>query len=103
MTEAQYQKQVLARVKEIFPGCVLMKNDSSYLQGVPDWTLLWGSCWAMLEIKRSSSARRQPNQQHYITQLHSMSFAAFLCPENEEIVLNELQEAFASCGRTCVP
>lgn len=103
MTEAQYQKKVLRTLKDLFPGCVLLKNDSSYLQGVPDWILLFGSCWGMLEIKQSSSARRRPNQEHYIRQFRDMSFAAFICPENEEAVLNELQTAFASCGRTCVP
>lgn len=103
MTEAQYQKFVLGKLEGLFPDCVLMKNDSSYLQGIPDWTLLWGSCWAMLEIKKSLSSRRQPNQEYYVEKLNSMSFAAFICPENEEAVLNELQTAFASCGRTCVP
>lgn len=103
MTEAQYQKKVIQHLKELFPGCVAIKNDPSYQQGIPDWTILWHSCWAMLEIKRSINARRQPNQQYYVEQLRAMSFAAFICPENEAEVLDELQAAFASCGRTCVP
>lgn len=102
MTEARYQGRVIQKLKRIFPGCVVIKNDSSYLQGVPDWTILWGSCWAMLEIKASENARRQPNQEYYVTQLRRMSFAAFICPENEEAVLDELQTAFTSCGRACV-
>jgi hypothetical protein len=102
VTEAQYQSKVIRKLKRMFPGCILLKNDSSYLQGVPDWTLLYGPCWAMLEIKASLSARRQPNQQYYITKLQEMSFAAFVCPENEGDVLDELQAAFESCGRACV-
>jgi len=103
MTEAQYQKRVVRALKDRFPGCVVIKNDPSYQQGIPDWTILFGQCWAMLEIKARSSARRQPNQQYYVEQLNEMSFAAFICPENEEAVLDELQTAFSSCGRTCVP
>ena len=103
MTEAQYQTKLIRKLKRMFPGSFLVKNDSSYIQGFPDWTLLWGSCWAVLEVKKSMSSRRQPNQEHYISQLGDMSFAAFICPENEEAVLNELQAAFASCGRACVP
>jgi hypothetical protein len=102
VTEAQYQKSVLEKLVVLFPDCVLMKNDASYLQGIPDWTLLWKKYWAMLEIKKSSSSRRQPNQEYYVERLNSMSFAAFICPENEEAVLNELQAAFASRGRTRV-
>ena len=102
MTEAQYQKKVVRKLKDLFPDCVVIKNDPSYQQGIPDWTILWGSCWAMLEIKKFPTARRQPNQAYYVEQLNEMSFAAFICPENEEAVLNELQAAFASCGRTCV-
>jgi len=103
MTEAQYQKKVVRTLKDLFPDCVVIKNDPSYQQGIPDWTILWHSCWAMLEIKRSLNSRRQPNQEYYIHQLDEMSFAAFICPENEEAVLDELQTAFARCGRACVP
>jgi hypothetical protein len=102
MTEAQYQGRVTQKLKLMFPGCVVIKNDPAYQQGIPDWTILFGQCWAMLEIKKSLRARRQPNQQYYVEQLNEMSFAAFICPENEEAVLNELQAAFASCGRACV-
>lgn len=103
MTEAQYQKKVIRKLEQIFPGCVVIKNDPSYQQGIPDWTILFGSCWGMLEIKRSLTSRRQPNQDWWVSRFRNMSFAAFICPENEEAVLNELQAAFASCGRTCVP
>lgn len=103
MTEAQYQKKVIDKLEQIFPGCVVIKNDPSYQQGIPDWTILFGNCWGMLEIKKSLRARRQPNQQYYVDMFRNMSFAAFICPENEEEVLDELQAAFASCGRACLP
>lgn len=80
----------------MFPGCIVMKNDSSYIQGIPDLTILYNNKWAVLECKKSENAKRQPNQQHYISKMNKMSFAAFICPENEEEVLNELQQALCS-------
>ena len=37
MTEAQYQKKFTDKVKKIFPGCDVLKNNSAYIQGIPDW------------------------------------------------------------------
>lgn len=96
MSESAFQKRFIRRLKQVFPGCEVLKNDSGYRQGIPDWTLFWGPHWAMLEMKGSLSASRQPNQEHYVAQFNQMGFAAFVCPENEEEVLTALQEAFAS-------
>lgn len=103
MTENQYQAKLIKKLKRRFPGAIILKNDSSYQQGIPDLTLLYHSCWAVLEVKPSLDAPRQPNQEFFIEVLDEMSFGAFICPENEEDVLNELQEAFESCGGACVP
>ena len=80
----------------MFPGCIVMKNDSGYIQGIPDLTILWKDKWAMLECKRSASASRQPNQEYYIKMTGEMSFGRFIFPENEEEVLNDLQQSFQS-------
>lgn len=71
-----------------------MKNDANYIQGIPDLTVLWNNKWALLECKRETEARKRPNQQYYIDIGKRMSFAAFIYPENEEEVLNDLQQAF---------
>lgn len=94
MTENQYQAKLIKKLEEIFPDCVILKNDSSYRQGVPDLILLWYEYWASLEVKSSKSASSRPNQDHYIEQLNDMSFAAYIYPENEEEVLSALQQAF---------
>lgn len=96
MTERAYQAKLIKRLKRIFPGCQLLKNDSGYIQGIPDWTLLWGPHWATLEIKASEKAPSQPNQPYYVQQMNDMSFSAFIYPENEEEVIAALQEAFSS-------
>jgi hypothetical protein len=96
VTESAYQAKLIRKLKDIFPGCVVLKNDPQYQQGILDLTLLWERCWAMLEVKASYKAPSQPNQEYYVEQLGRMSFAAFIYPENEDEVLNALQEAFAS-------
>lgn len=93
MLEAAYQRHVKKRINELLLGCLILKNDPEYLQGVPDLLILYRNRWAMLEVKTHQTARVQPNQRYYIEQLNSMSFADFIYPENEEEVLNALQQA----------
>jgi len=102
MTENQYQTKLIRKIKKMFPGCVVLKSDSSYLQGIPDLVILWKFNWASLEVKPTASANRQPNQDYYVEQLDEMSFAAYIYPENEEEVLSALQQAFESPRRACV-
>lgn len=94
--ESAFQAALIKELKKIFPGCMVLKNDSSYYQGIPDLLVLYKDTWAMLECKRSSGAHHQPNQDYYIEKLGKMSYANFVSPENKEEVLNELSEAFES-------
>lgn len=96
MTENQYQAKLIKKLKMMFPKCVVLKNDSTYQQGIPDLILLWHNYWAGLEVKPRGEFVAQPNQVHFVQMLDEMSFAAFIFPENEEEVLNALQQAFAS-------
>jgi hypothetical protein len=100
MNENRYQAQLIRKLRKMFPGCLVLKTDSLYIQGIPDLIILWKEYWASLEIKASGSARSQPNQEHYIQRLNEMSFAAYIHPENEMEVLSALQQAFESPGRT---
>lgn len=94
MRENVYQGLLIGTLRVWFPGCFILKNDSSYLQGVPDLLILYKNKWAMLEVKASADEPYQPNQEYYLDLLDSMSFAATIYPENEEAVLNDLQQAF---------
>lgn len=93
MTENAYQLRLIKTLKAIFPGCIVLKNDSSYIQGIPDLLILWHSKWAALEVKASERSPEQANQEYYIALMDDMSFAAFIYPENEAEVLDALQHA----------
>ena len=100
MTESQYQIKLIKRLRQLFPGCLVLKNDPQYQQGILDLAILYRNMWGMLEVKKSRGARLQPNQEYFVHQLDEMSFAAIIYPENEEEVLNALQEAFQPRGRS---
>ena len=94
MAESLFQKNLIQELTFMFTGCLILKNDEQYIQGIPDLLILYKKRWAMLECKRSKNAAHQPNQQYYINILGEMSFARFIYPENKEEVLNDLQNTF---------
>ena len=91
--ESRFQRNLILDLEDMFPGCVVMKNDPNYIQGIPDLIILYEDKWAALECKRSAKEKHQPNQDYYITKMNSMSYAAFIYPENKEDILDELQQA----------
>lgn len=93
--ESQYQSRLIQKLKDLFPGCLILKNDPQYLQGVPDVLILFHGRWAALEVKQGLDGEIQPNQSYYVAMMDKMSFAAFICPENEETVLYDLQRTLA--------
>ncbi len=93
MLENKFQANLIRDIKNRIPGCIVMKNDSSYIQGIPDLLVLHNDKWAALECKKNSRASKRPNQEYYVNKMDDMSFARFICPENREEVLNDLQSA----------
>ena len=94
--ESGFQDRLISDLKAMFPGCMITKLDSSYIQGIPDLLILYKHRWAVLECKKSANAKKRPNQDYYVDKMNEMSFAAFICPENKEEVLHELQRSFSS-------
>ena len=94
--ERDFQAGPIKDLKQMFPGCIVMKNDSSYIQGIPDLLILYKDKWASLEVKKAANANRQPNQEYYVNQMNEMSFSRFIFPENKESVLNDLYQTFKS-------
>lgn len=94
MLESKFQADLIKELKRIFPGCMVLKNDSGYIQGIPDLTVLYKNHWAVLELKKSVRENHQPNQDYYVEHLDRMSFSRFVYPENKEEVINELRKKF---------
>lgn len=92
--ESDFQSKLIKDIKSMFPGCLVLKNDPNYIQGIPDLLVLYKDQWAMLECKCSKTASRRPNQEYYVDILDEMSYAAFVYPENREDILDELQQTF---------
>lgn len=96
MRENKFQANLIKDLKKMFKGCLVMKLDSSYIQGIPDLLVLYKDKWATLECKRHSQATHQPNQDYYVELMNDMSFSRFIYPANKEEVLNDLHKAFKS-------
>jgi hypothetical protein len=91
--ESRFERDIIERIYETYPGIVVLKNDPSFQQGIPDRLFLNGPYWAALEFKRSSDASVRPNQVYWVNRLNTMSYANFIFPENMSEVLNELQRS----------
>lgn len=94
--ESKFQKDLMDEIKSLYPGCVILKNDANYIQGFPDWTILYKDKWVVLEAKRGEKEKHQPNQDYYVNKLNGMSYSAFVYPENKEKILNAIQNVFSA-------
>lgn len=94
MLENKFQSKLIKELKEEFPGCMVLKNDPTYIQGVPDLLVLYKDRWAGLEVKKSAKAKHQPNQDYYVNKMNEMSYSSFIYPENKEEILNDLRTTF---------
>ena len=90
--ERDFQAKLIKELKVMFKGCIIIKNDPNYIQGIPDLLILYNDRWAALEVKKSEHALHRPNQEYYVEMMNEMSFASFIYPENKEEVLYELQQ-----------
>ena len=92
--ERDFQKNLIKDLKSMFKGCIVMKNDSSYIQGIPDLMILFKDKWASIEVKKSATASKRPNQKYYVDTMNGMSFSRFIFPENRDSAFTELKEFF---------
>ena len=92
MLERDYQKKLVKKLKDIFPGCYVIKNDAQLKQGIPDLLVLYHDKWVALEVKKSADASHRPNQDYNVQRMNEMSYAAFIYPENEEKIFARLEE-----------
>lgn len=98
MLESKFKRDLSKELKILFPGCIVAHFDPNEIQGIPDLIILYRTTWAALEGKRSEDAPCRPNQEYYVNLMNKMSYASFICPENKEEVLYELQQKFLFCS-----
>ena len=96
MLERDYQKKLVKKLQDVFPGCIVLKNDAQLKQGIPDLLILYNDKWVALEVKKSENASHRPNQDLKVQKMNEMSYAAFIYPENEEKIFSEMKEVFAT-------
>ena len=94
MLENEFQSKLIKEIKRRFPGCIVLKNDPTYIQGIPDLIILHNDKWGALECKKNSKASKRPNQEYYIGIKNRISFAKFIYPENKDEVLYDLEHHF---------
>lgn len=92
--ESKFERDFCKQLEK-HDGVMVLKNDSSMRQGIPDRIVLCGGRFAMLEFKQHAKAKHQPNQDYYIDHFKKNGgYAAFIYPENENEVLVELSNYF---------
>ena len=96
VSESKFQSDLIKDLRDLFDGCVILKNDANYIQGFPDLLILFNNQWVALECKARANARHQPNQEYYVDMLDDMSYAAFIYPENKERILDAIQQTFGT-------
>ena len=96
------QSVVVKRLEKEFPGCIVLFNDPQTRPGIPDLVMFYQDRYFMLETKRSTNAKRQPNQDYYIGVFDDWGFARFVSPENLEGVIDEIQQSLRPGGSTRV-
>lgn len=107
MLEKLFQRDLVEELEVMFIGCIIIRLDPRYVsfyvegvkysQGVMDILILFpDGRWAALEVKRASSSSKQPNQGYHVQTFDRLSYAAFICPDNKEEVLDDLQRTFGA-------
>lgn len=96
--EIVFEKRLVNKLLDKYPGAYVIKNNPNYIQGFPDRIFLYKDFWAAFDTKAHAKANIQPNQEFYIKQLNRLSLAMFVHPQNEKEFLREIQYALQTKG-----
>lgn len=94
MLESDFKQMFFDELRDILPGCLILRGNSAWIQGFPDNVVLHRDGWFAFEFKRGPRAKRRPNQEYYIDLLDDMSYSTFVDPTNYREVLDAVQQAF---------
>lgn len=91
--EGRFQDKVVKDLESL--GALVLKNDASYRQGIPDLTVFMiGGEAIIIELKKTRPTKSdyQPNQEWYLGELDAMGFRTFVAyPENWDEVLDAIR------------
>lgn len=90
--ERKFQAELKKSIEELLPGSIVLKNDPTFLQGIPDLLVLYNDRWCALEVKANANAPLRPNQSYYISRMNAMSFCTVVYPGNIGDVLFDLEK-----------
>lgn len=96
MRELDYQALLISKIRDLLPGCFVIKPDPQQIQGFPDLLILYRRRWGALEVKRTKSSPFRPNQEYYLEELGKAAYASVIHPDNEQEVLEELLRSLRS-------
>lgn len=90
--ESQTQAAFVDRLRKAFDRVLILKNDSGYLQGIMDLTVILPGAIFFIEVKPYEGAPYEPNQEYYLNLVREFGFASCtLTPENAEEVFRAIQ------------
>lgn len=97
--EGNFQDGLKKKLENMFPDSYVAKIDTG-IQGFPDLGVFLSSGkWITLECKKDRKAAHQPNQDYYVDDLDSKGYSAFIYPENEKEILDDIQRTFGDKAR----
>ena len=92
--ESKFQSDLIKELKSKFEGCIILKNDPNYIQGISDLTIFYKNKLAILECKKNKNAKRRPNQEYYVSLMNNMSCSYVIFPENKNNIIDCLDKFF---------
>lgn len=101
MLENKYKTELCKRIRDLFPGCIILHGDPTEIQGIPDLFVLCDITWFALEGKQTEKSSHRPNQDYYVALCNKKARGAFICKENEAEVLEEMRKYVCCISVLC--
>lgn len=93
--ESDFKRKLYNEIRTRFPDTEVVANDPNYVQGFPDATVyLPNGQYILLEVKRTSTSAKQPNQNYYVNESSLKNNAVFVYPENKEQILEAIEKRY---------
>lgn len=90
ISESTFQAKLKKFLENKYPEITIMKSDPSIIQGFPDLILMYKNKYALLEVKKSKTASKRPNQEYYVEKFKQHTYSEFVYPENVNEIIEEL-------------